>query len=221
MIGLLALDAQAANYCKPAAAIAVTDCEDNDAFIREGDSCLNKLEADIKKASAAMTKGFSKNDNQKQAKKFNSALQDNAVSSATLAGLMANADLAIADVKNYQANLDPPEDFDEADVNQGNPQAYMMSVDCYGDTKHSLEGIVADIEHVKRDLASAKQVADANAAASGAREQQVDNSSTGGMITGKGKDAVVPKGQPPSRDSGVSGVQEEQAKEQKAKQKLK
>jgi hypothetical protein len=208
LLGLLALDAQAASYCKPAALIQVTDCEDNDAFIHEGDNCLTKLENAVKAASLAMTKGFSKNDQQKQAKKFNSALRDNAVSSATLAGLMATADQAIADVKSYQAALEEPEDADEPEVTQGNPEAYKMSVDCYGDTKHSLEGIVADIEHVKHDLASAKQAADANAAASGTRERQVDNSSSTKIIRGQGKPAALPKGTPKNRDSDVSGTVE-------------
>jgi hypothetical protein len=187
LFSLLATTAHAAlqsNYCTPAQAAGelVMACEDNDEFIKEGEKCLNKLEAEVKAASVSMTAGFSKNEQQQQDKKFNSALQDNSVSSATLAILIAQATQAALDVDKYKGALSLPEDADEAEVTGGNPEGYAKSIDCYGDTSKSLDGLIADINHVKKNLTDAKTIADVNAATSGIREQKVQNNNSAAPI---------------------------------------
>ncbi|MGZ6290349.1 MAG: hypothetical protein ACXWQO_19325, partial [Bdellovibrionota bacterium] len=181
-------------YCTPATSIRAEVCEDNDAFIKEGDNCLTKLENEVKAASQTMKTAFSDNKAQQQNKKFNSALQDNSVGSMTLAYLLSLTDVATADVKKYQVSLSAPEDADEAEVNEGNPEAYSMKVDCYGDTKKSLDGVLSDISHVKNDLLAAKKIADANAAISNTHEQQVNTGSGQALIKDTAKTAPAIKG---------------------------
>lgn len=204
-------------FCVPATEIAAAgqECEDNDAFIDRGEDCLDKLDAEIKTATAAMKAAFSPDTVSQQSAKYQSSLQDYQQSSATLAYVIALNELAIREMDAYAGALAEPEDAEEADVNGGNRQRYDMSVTCFGETTRSIRSIQTDFRDRLRQLLAAKRGAAANAATSAADLQKIDAGSAGTApaMGGKGQgSAAVNGGKSANGASDITGVQQDEQK---------
>lgn len=209
------------HYCAPAATIQneVEYCEQNDKFIQKGDECLAQLEAEVKKESELMAKSFSPDTEQKQDEKFNASAIDYAASSASLAHLIGLTKLAISEVEKYPAALEEPEDADDEEVTGMTRDDYLKSVDCYADTRDSLEGLVDDFYAVLDNLEDAKEKTDAMGGTSATRKASVDALDDKKLPkTGKGKGEgggkkAVPAGNGQSSKSDITGVEDDKAKQ--------
>jgi hypothetical protein len=203
--------ASASSYCVPATRVNqnVEFCEDNWNFIDQGEDCLEKLENEIEKRVPKMRSQFSKDATQQQDVKFQSSATDYSVTSKTLAALIANTDAAIEDVKEYVDFLGLPEDYDEPEVNGGDQLRYSMSVECYGDSRASLESLIADLAEVKKELQAAKKATDELQAKSKTHESNIQGSTTNSAIDENSKKAApVLEKKKPVPGSDISGVEE-------------
>lgn len=204
-----------ASYCPAAAAIAqgVNDCTDNDAFIQAGEACLEKLEAEVKRAAGTMRKNFAKGAVQAQNEKFSDSIHDYALGSEALAYLTSIAKMAIAEVSLYPEELAFPEDMDAPDITGKSPESYAMSTECYGDTKRSLDGLVQDFQHVLANLQKTKAATDERGETSlfrrvGLKNEAPAEGANPKLQQGKGQGSGKTK---EYRDSGISGIEEDAA----------
>ncbi len=216
-----AADSIAAPFCTTADQIDehTESCDDNDAFIIQGDACLDRFDKLVAEKAAGMQKNFVKNDGKYQKLNFNTSLKDYNLSSAALAQLIGFNQQAISDVTEYLDATVTPEDTDSPDATEGmDPQAWADSWSCYGDTRTSIREILQDFQNRLSSLQAAKAIVDGNGATSGGRQENV------GAITdtpnkmakgtkGQGSGKPVPKGKSQNPSSDITGVKEDEQKQ--------
>ena len=221
---LAAITAQAATppkanlvFCSSVAQVSaqVDECEANDIFLVKGEECLDKLDAESKRVAGMLPKDFSNNLDQKQKAKFGASNHDYKVTSVGLEQMIFTTQVAMGQIQDYKSALALPPDSDEPDVTQGNVEAYAMSVDCYGANKKNLDSLLEDFEKRLGQFQAAKKVTDAFASTTGSRQEDVKATITdSSRLNRAGRGDAGPKG-PQKRDSDVSGIEEDKAKQKK------
>jgi hypothetical protein len=213
------------NFCRPGEEIlnATKTCMDNRVFVDQADECLDKLQAAADRMGKAMPKGFSADDIAKQTGKFTASSDDYAYASQTFGDLSKLTDQVMDEVDGYQDYVNLPEDTMNAELNQGDPDAYAEMHPCYSETRDSIEDILADLQDMKNDFDGAKKVADAALATSTGRGNNLNQNSSlagpGAASGAKGKGSGSVKGNAGTNQNGASDITGIKQDQDKANQK--
>jgi hypothetical protein len=200
-------------------------CEENGKFGQAGVDCLSSLETAIKNQSAVAHKAMM-GSNEKlvdkagnaQTHNFHGSGADYALAQATLEELIASAKKAREKVESYHLNIFYPEDFDAPEEVIGDREEFIMDNPCFSENKLGLMDIVKKIDKDIADLEKTKALAMSKGATSGTRQEGMQNSLVNGASNTKAagaKAGAIPKGTSQNGSSDITGVKEDQSKQQK------
>lgn len=225
--GSAPLQARAGYYCANPAAVArkAYDCTMNEHVSEAGVLCLNKLEAEIEAAKAAVGAAAAVNSAQSQASqrgKEANARADYNFSLATLNLLIANAEKAQLEVIYFDKRvLSLPEDWDEPEITGLTPEAYLKSVPCFNDNRKVLSDVLLDFDVYISDLKFARDSAQKLKQGTEQNMDSLDNGSLPGKVSAKAAaGAGTMKGsKPKNHGQTITGYEQDKAKRNKAQPK--
>ena len=200
------------HFCAPAKLIQPANerCEDNDIFIQAAEKCLKRLRAEVSREGETVKRFFSTGPKDKQSQTYAESQVDHRNASLRLARLIRLTKKTAHEVDAYFDAVFYPIDYEMPSVNGGDPNAYVMSQPCYGDTMRSLDSIMNDIVRVGRELTSAKLAADGINRRLVGSDQKIDNIAPsavrgGKQASGAPRPARVPAGKQKQRGSTITG----------------